>query len=85
MKIISKKIDPEYFNAVSTGAKRFELRKDEDDVQVGDVLILEEWVKKESFPGGGVYTGAALTVYVSYVLRDVPQFGLEPGYCIIGW
>lgn len=42
MSIIRKKILPEYFEAVQENRKKFELRKDEDNIQVGDELILEE-------------------------------------------
>ena len=58
------------------GRKTFELRKDEDDVQVGDVLILREWEN-------GEYTGRKVERMVSYVLRNCPQYGLADGYCII--
>lgn len=46
MKEIHKKILPEYFDALASGAKKFELRVPDEDlvnVQPGDVLILEEW------------------------------------------
>ena len=62
---------------VYKGRKRFELRKDDDDIQIGDILILREW--------NGDYTGRSVTVVVSYVLRDAPNLGLEQGYCIIGF
>lgn len=42
-KIIEKRILPEYFKAVIHDEKRFEIRKDEDDLQKVDVLILKEW------------------------------------------
>lgn len=42
-KIVEKKILPEYFNAVINGEKTFEIRKDEDNLQKGDALILREW------------------------------------------
>ena len=42
-KIIEKKILPEYFNEVIHDSKKFEIRKDEDDLQIGDVVILKEW------------------------------------------
>ena len=38
--IKKKKILPQYFEAVSGFRKTFELRKDEDDIQVGDYLDL---------------------------------------------
>lgn len=79
-KYICKKILPEYFDAISDGSKPFELREDSDDVRVGDILKLYEWA-----PGrGGYFTGRSVEKLVSYVLRDAPQFGLMPGYCVIG-
>lgn len=79
MKQIEKKILPEYFKEVAAGNKRFELRKDEDDVQVGDVLLLKEWIE------GKGYTGFSTSRVVTYVLRNVPEYGLMDGYCIIGF
>lgn len=76
MKIIQKKILPEYFEAVISDRKTFELRKDEDNVQPGDRLILNEW-------DGENYTGRSHDCLVSYVLRNVPEYGLMDGYCII--
>ena len=77
-KNVYKKILPEYFETVLEEKKRFELRKDEDDIQAGDSLILKEW-------DGEHFTGREVVERVKYVLRDVPQYGLQEGYCIIGW
>jgi hypothetical protein len=44
MKIITKKIDTEWFNAIEAGTKNYELRLADFDVSVGDLLCLEEWV-----------------------------------------
>ncbi len=77
-KIVDKKILPQYFEAVIRDKKQFELRKDEDNIQEGDILILREW-------DGEKYTGMYVQRTVSYVLRNVPQYGLAEGYCIIGW
>lgn len=82
MKEVSKKILPEYFNDVKSGIKTFEVRKDEDDIQVGDILMLEEWNPDGVLTGG--YTGRCIRRRVKYVLRDIPQYGLREGYCIIG-
>lgn len=79
MKVIRKRILIIYFDAVESRQKNFEIRKDNDDVQVGDKLVLCEW--KENYG----YTGRFVTRKVKYVLRNVPEYGLREGYCIIGW
>lgn len=83
MKYIQKKILPEFFKPLFEGYKNFEIRKDEDDVQLGDIFFLCEWdpAKKD-------YTGSLVTKRVKYVFRadDYEQdFGLKPGYCVIGF
>ena len=78
MKEVRKKILPKYFKEVWAGNKNFELRKDEDNIHVGDMLHLMEW-------NGEAYTGNGYIVTVKYVLRNVPEYGLAEGYCIIGW
>lgn len=69
---------PEYFRAAKEGRKRFEIRRDDRDYQIGDTLQLAE------FDGTG-FTGNFMEVKLEYVLRDCPQYGLMPGYCIFGW
>lgn len=77
-KIIRKKILPQYFDCIITGEKKFEIRKDEDDIQTGDVLVLEEWNNQ-------FYTGRKISKDVKYVLRSASNYGLQEGYCIIGF
>lgn len=77
-KIVEKKILPEYFIAVIRGEKKFEIRKDEDNLQKGDELTLREW-------DGEKYTGRETSRRISYILRDVPKYGLMPEYAIFGW
>ena len=82
-KTVEKKILPQYIKKVSAEKKTFEIRKDEDDIQEGDILILREW-------DGEKYTGKKCVREVTYVLRDVPEYGLQDGYCVIamqprGW
>lgn len=78
MKVVQKKILPKYFKDVKSGNKKFELRVDEDDIQVGDTVVLNEW-------DNGEYTGQTISVEVTYVLRNVPEYGLLEGHCIFGW
>ena len=75
---IKKKIFSQYFREVQSGRKNFELRKDEDNIQPGDEMVLNEW-------DGNMFTGATITKKVKYVLRNVPEYGLMDGYCIIGF
>lgn len=67
----------QFFREVMIGHKRFEIRKDDRNFQVGDVLCLREWdpVKQE-------YTGSYLRAPITYKLSG-GQFGLETGYCIL--
>lgn len=64
MKTIEKKIWPEYFEAVSKGAKNFEFRLADWNVEAGDILILKEWD-----PNTKIFTGRELSRKVSYVLK----------------
>ena len=80
---IEKKVLPEYYKGIRTYRKMFEVRKDEDEIKPGDILILREW-------GGEKYTGNKTHREVTAVLRDCPEYGLMPGYCIMslqvpGW
>lgn len=78
MKTVIKKILPIYFDDIVNNGKRFELRKDEDNIQRGDFLILKEW-------DGIQFTGREIQCSVKYVLRHVPEYGLLEEYCIIGF
>jgi len=62
MKIIKKKIWPEYFEAVKSGKKTFELRLNDFEVKEGDILALEEWDPKTKN-----YTGRKIEKKVTYV------------------
>jgi len=62
-----------YFEDVRSKKKRFELRKDDRGFSVGDTLVLIH-------PSSGERTSA----FVTYILKDCPQFGLMPDYVILG-
>ena len=78
MKKHELKILPQYFQAVWSGIKTFELRKDDRDYQRGDILVLREW-------DGEKYTGSALCVKVTYILQNAEKYGLKDGYIIMGF
>ncbi len=62
MAIIKKKIWPEYFEAVASGKKKYELRLNDFKINDGDMLILEEWNPKTK-----KYTGRKTEKKVTYV------------------
>ena len=79
MKIHELKISPKYFEDVGANKKKFELRKDDRDYQVGDLIALKEYEN-------GEYTGREIKYFpIVYILRDVPEYGLKEGYCILGF
>ena len=74
---------PKYYQAVCKLTKTIEIRKDDADYVVGDILELYEWDGQE-------YTGYKIIREITYILRDCPEYGLEEGFCIlaiqpIGW
>ena len=78
MQIHELKILPEYFDAVISGAKNFELRKDDRNYKIGDLIILKEF-------DGTQFTGREIkNVPITYILKDCPEYGLHKGYCILG-
>lgn len=74
MKVHELKILPEYFDAVISGDKRFEFRKNDRDFHVFDILRLKEWDLDK-------YTGREIDVEVRFVLQQFP--GMERGYCVM--
>ena len=73
-----KKCWTEYFQAVESGLKPFELRN-EDDVryEVGDLLILQEEDKDT-----GKLTGQVVVAQITYVLPS--NIFLAQGYAALG-
>lgn len=69
----------EYYEEVVSGRKTFEIRKNDRNFQVADILILEEveFIKGETIP-----TGNSVKVEVTYILND-GVFGLDSQYCIM--
>jgi len=71
------KVLSEYYWKIPCEKKTFELRKDDRDYKVGDILDLKEW-------DGEKFTGHHVRREITYILRNCKQYGLEDGYCIIG-
>lgn len=65
------KILPEYYLCIESGKKTFEVRYNDRNYQVYDILHLQECV-------GDYYTGREITAEVTYILDD-------PNYCKEGY
>jgi hypothetical protein len=72
------KCDPEYFQAVKSGDKTFEVRQNDRDFHVGDYINLLEYDRQKQ-----IYTGETLTnIKITYVLKDYPV--LQTGFVVLG-
>ncbi|KIL42188.1 hypothetical protein SD70_02630 [Gordoniibacillus kamchatkensis] len=71
------KTGPGYYREVASGRKKFEVRKNDRDFKVGDLLWLREYD-----PATG-YTGEETGRFIVYILND-PQF-VKEGYVILGF
>jgi hypothetical protein len=72
---------PCYFKDVYAEIKKFELRKDDRNFRVGDLLILREWS-----PQTERFTGRECIRRVVYKVSEgpLPIKGLLEEYCILG-
>ncbi len=81
MKAHELKTDPELMYDIRSGRKPFEVRKNDRDFKVGDILILKAYDRKKA-----KYTdcyGPDIPVVVQYILHG-KQYGVKRGYCIMG-
>ena len=80
MKTHVLKLSYKYWNDVMGGTKSFELRKNDRDFQVGDLIIFQE-----CHPMVEQFTPLTSQPFrIIYILKDVPQYGLKDGYAILG-
>lgn len=72
------KIESQFYNDIETAGKRFEVRRDDREYRVGDVLVLREC-------NSGKLTGRIVYALVTYIHRnDLYYTFLIDGYCILG-
>ncbi len=68
------KLDEQFFDAVLSGEKPFEVRKNDRGFQKGDKILFTEYKN-------GAYCWRMATCEITYVLNG---WGIEPGYCVFG-
>lgn len=89
MKLHELKIKHEYLVEITLGNKMFELRKNDRNYQVGDLIHFIDVGRIE--PTSEDLCGIECccidenTLYrITYILKDVPEYGLDKDYCILG-
>lgn len=75
-KVHELKIWPREFEAIKSGLKSFEFRKDDREYKVGDSILLREWTKING------YSGRKIEAKITYILSKT-DFGIPYGYCIL--
>ena len=66
-----------FFDEVQAGRKMCEIRKNDRDYEVGDILNLREFD-----PEGQKRTGRSILVEVVHILEDT-CVGVDRGYCVM--
>lgn len=69
------KILPKYFDDIVRNKKSFEVRRNDRDFEVGDILMLREC-------SGGKYSGCKVTAEVTYILDKFE--GIKERYIVMG-
>lgn len=75
------KIEPQFFEPLRTGLKRCELRKNDRNYAVDDLLIISEFILNP-YPQ---YTGRVLAMRITHIVEG-GCYGLESGWvCLSVW
>ena len=69
------KTETKYYQAIEQRLKMFEVRKNDRDFKVDDILDLREIC-------GNVPTGRSIKFGIAYILEG-GQFGIDKGYCVM--
>ena len=78
MKVHELKCWPEFFHAIMSGMKTFDLRFNDRGFASGDILVLREWC-----PDKMAYTGRYTRRLVSYI-TGCSTMGLQPNWVCMG-
>lgn len=84
-KIHELKTWPVFFTAVKEGRKTFEVRKNDRNFQVGDELLLREFIPADYFDFGDEekYSGEICHRKITYILKG-GEFGIDKDTVILG-
>lgn len=76
MKVHNLKIKPQYFWDIVCDIKRFEVRENDCNFKVGDIITLREFEN-------GKFTGKSINVEIIYILNDKEY--CKEGYVVLGF
>jgi hypothetical protein len=72
------KILPNHLYDITKHGKRFEIRKNDRNFQVGDTVCLNEWTPENE------YSGRIFNCKITYVFHG-GEYGLDKDYCVFGF
>lgn len=79
---------PKFYDHIESGEKTFEVRKNDRDYKIGDLLVIREWVEPENehptLAKGPRYTGKMLSSVITYILTSKDFQGIKKGYAVLG-
>lgn len=68
-----------FFNLIASGLKTSEVRKNDRDYKVGDIIILQDYYSSAEF-----ISGRTIMIEATHILNG-GQFGILPEYCVISF
>ena len=69
---------PENFGPVKNGIKKAEVRLNDRQFELGDLILLEEWS-----PVTRLYTGESVKIKVTHIVKDFD--GLQNNYVVLSF
>ena len=76
LRVHNLKVKPQYFKDILRGVKKFEVRRNDRNFKVNDLMVLEEYDSKG-------YTGKYINTEITYVLDDTEY--CKEGYVVLGF
>lgn len=73
------KTNPIFFGLIVSGDRTADIRRNDRGYQVGDTILLREWVEEHQ-----KYTGRELPIVITNVLHG-GQYGIESGWCMLSF
>ena len=73
----------EFFGPILKGERVHELRRNDRNFQVGDILKLHEWDAAHGVPTGRTASAQVTSITSDDVPCAVSDAGLVPGFCIL--